>query len=42
MFNYVSKLEGNKLTVGDFESHKDGSFTPSTTKYESVSERDQQ
>ncbi len=34
VFNYVSKLEGNKLTVGDFESHKDGSFTPSTTKYE--------
>jgi pyruvate-ferredoxin/flavodoxin oxidoreductase len=34
IFNYVSKLEGNNLTVGDFESHKDGSFNPSTTKYE--------
>lgn len=34
VFNYVSKLEGNDLTVGDFESHKDGSFNPSTTKYE--------
>ena len=34
VFNYVSKLEGNSLTVKDFEMHKDGSFEPSTTKYE--------
>ena len=34
IFNYVSKLEGNNLTVSDFENHKDGSFNPSTTKYE--------
>ena len=34
IFNYVSKLEGNNLAVSDFENHKDGSFNPSTTKYE--------
>ncbi len=34
VFNYVSKLEGNSLTVKDFISHRDGSFSPSTTKYE--------
>lgn len=34
VFNFVSKLEGNKLTVSDFLNHKDGSFSPSTTKFE--------
>lgn len=34
VFNYVSKLKGNLLTVKDFEEHKDGSFMPATTKYE--------
>lgn len=34
IFNYVSKLEGNLLTVKDFENHSDGSFMPATTKYE--------
>ena len=34
VFNYVFKLKGAELTVKDFLEHKDGSFTPATTKYE--------
>ena len=34
VFNKVSDLEGNSLTVKDFLEHKDGSYEIATTKYE--------
>ena len=32
IFNYVSKLNGNSLTVKDFEEHMDGTFLVGTSK----------
>ncbi|HOZ54076.1 MAG TPA: pyruvate:ferredoxin (flavodoxin) oxidoreductase [Bacilli bacterium] len=34
VFNKVTALEGNKLTVKDFLEHNDGSYETGTTKYE--------
>ena len=34
ILNYASRLKGDCLTVKDFIKHKDGSFTPGTSKYE--------
>lgn len=34
VMKYVSNLDGNKLLVSDFENHIDGSFSPSTSKFE--------
>ncbi len=34
VMEYVSNLEGDKLRVGKFKEHKDGSFKPETSKLE--------
>ena len=34
VINYVTRLEGNQLSVSDFKDHKDGSFNPGTSKLE--------
>ncbi len=34
ILKYASRLKGDELTVKDFIKHKDGSFTPGTSKFE--------
>lgn len=34
VFKYTSSLRGNELSVKDFVEHKDGSFTPGTSRFE--------
>ena len=34
VMNKISKLEGDSLSVSDFEKHMDGSFSPATSKLE--------